>query len=62
MYKFIGLFMSEDSKTGIYVCSSPEIQGTTGKYFNNKKAIDLNFGMEYKESLWKKSESLISGV
>ena len=62
MYKFIGLFMSEDSKTGIYVCSSPEIQGTNGKYFNNKKAIDLNFGMDYKERLWKKSETLISDV
>ena len=62
MDKLLSPFMSKTSKTGIYVCSSPDIQGTTGKYFENKKALTLNFEESYKERLWKESEGMIARV
>ena len=60
--KLVSPFISKTSKTGIYVCSSPDIQGTSGKFFTNKKVINLNFKTSYKERLWKESENLIRGV
>lgn len=62
MDKLLSPFMSKTSKTGIYVCSSPDIQGTSGKYFKNKKALTLNFEKSYRERLWQESEALIGSV
>ncbi len=62
IFKILGAFMSQESKTGIYVSSSPKLNGVTGKYFDKKKIIDLNFDAKYKEKLWNESEKLIRGV
>ncbi len=62
MDKLLSPFMSTTSKTGIYVCSSPDIQGTSGKYFKKKKALTLNFEKSYRERLWQESEDLIGRV
>lgn len=55
-------FMSKESKTGIYVSSSPEINGVSGKYFEKTKPIVLNFDREYKQKLWEHTEKLLDTV
>ncbi len=55
-------FMSKECKTGIYVCSSPEVDGITGKLFNRKKPLSLSFDKAYKERLWQESQNLIGTV
>ena len=62
IFKILSTFMSQESKTGIYVSSSPELNGVTGKYFDKKKTIDLNFEAKYQEKLWDESEKLIDSV
>lgn len=60
--KIISPLFSESSETGIYVCSSNEIQGTTGKLFTKKEVLPLNFEKKYKERLWQESENMIGRV
>ena len=55
-------FMSSESKTGIYVSSSPEINGVTGKYFEKTKPVELTFDEEYKQKLWKNTEILLNKI
>jgi NAD(P)-dependent dehydrogenase (short-subunit alcohol dehydrogenase family) len=62
MGKLLSPFMLTTCKTGIYVCSSPEIQGISGKFFKNKKAINLDFDTRYKERLWQETEGMIGRV
>lgn len=62
LFKVPSLFMSKTSKTGVYVCSDPELQGTSGKYFEKERARDLNFEKAYKDRLWLESEKLIAGI
>jgi NAD(P)-dependent dehydrogenase (short-subunit alcohol dehydrogenase family) len=53
------LFMSKSSKTGIYVCGASELNGTSGKYFTKKKAIDLGFDRIYRDRLWTETQKLV---
>jgi len=53
-------FMAKTSRNGVYVCSSREIQGTSGKLYHKKHANPLNFDPAYKEKLWQQSERLIN--
>ena len=55
-------FMSKESKTGIYVSSSPKIKGVSGKYFEKTKPVELNFGKEYKQKLWEHTEIMLNKV
>jgi NAD(P)-dependent dehydrogenase (short-subunit alcohol dehydrogenase family) len=52
-------FMSIDSKNGIYVSASGELKGVSGRIFENKVPTALNFGTEYKETLWLKTTELL---
>lgn len=61
LFKVPSLFMSETCKTGIRVCCAPELEGTSGRYFVDDKAIDLNFGPAYKERLRLETASLLAG-
>ena len=54
--------MSKESKTGIYVSSSPKINGVSGKYFEKIKPVELNFDKEYKQKLWEHTEILLDKV
>jgi len=62
IFEFLSIFMTKESRTGIYVCSSPEIKGLSGKFFVKTKPRDLCFDNKYKEKLWKLSEKLISSI
>jgi NAD(P)-dependent dehydrogenase (short-subunit alcohol dehydrogenase family) len=59
LFKVLATFMSKTSNTGVRVCSSPELQGTTGKYFDGNKAIDLDFERPYRDRLWQETENLL---
>ena len=55
-------FMSKESKTGIYVSSSPKINGVSGKYFEKTKPVELNFDKEYKQKLWEHTQILLDKI
>ena len=50
--KVISPMMSATSANGIFVSSSPQINGASGNLFVNKKPIPLNFDNAYKNTLW----------
>lgn len=58
----LGAISVEDgAKTSVYLASSPEVKGVTGKYFDKckeKKAAALALDKELGKQLWKKSEEL----
>jgi len=52
------------AETPIYLASSPDVEGVTGKYFINKEAVrssEESYDTETAEKLWQVSEEL-SGV
>ena len=55
-------FMSKESKTGIYVSSSPKLNGVSGKYFEKTKPVELNFDKEYKQKLWEHTSNLLNKI
>ena len=54
------IVMKKESATGIYVAGAQELVGTTGKYFEKKKQLPLNFDNSYKSKLLKASDELLS--
>ncbi|MFW9818288.1 MAG: SDR family oxidoreductase [Candidatus Thorarchaeota archaeon] len=63
-YHLIGLFMStpkRGAKTSIYLASSPEIDGISGKYFKKikeKKSVKISYDMDVAKHLWDVSVEL----
>lgn len=51
--------MSKESKTGIYVCTAPELTGKSGFLFKKKKRIDLPFTPAYQQQLWDKTQEML---
>ncbi len=62
--RFVKLFMGSPEKgarTSIYLASSPEIEGITGKYFANQKEVTANpisFEDATAKRLWKICEEM----
>lgn len=56
------LFMSRTSKSGIYVSTSDEVAGVTGKLFIGRKATPLSFDPDYKDRLLERTEQMLEGV
>lgn len=53
----------QGAETTIYLASSPEVEGVTGKYFDKCKAVRPNRDAEdpsLAAALWKKSEELVA--
>jgi len=61
---FVKLFMASPEKgarTSIYLASSPDVEGVTGKYFANQKQVTANpisFDEEAAKRLWKVCEEM----
>jgi NAD(P)-dependent dehydrogenase (short-subunit alcohol dehydrogenase family) len=53
-------FMSKASESGIYVSTSPDLEGVTGQLFVKRRARPLNFERSYRERLWGVTEELIT--
>lgn len=62
LLKIASPFMSDVSKTGVYVSTSDAIQGLSGHLFVNKKTIPLHFDKPYKDKLWEETERMLSGL
>jgi NAD(P)-dependent dehydrogenase (short-subunit alcohol dehydrogenase family) len=57
------LTAAEGARTGIYLASSDEVAGVTGKYFTDKKAVsssEASYDEEAARKLWEVSEALSS--
>jgi NAD(P)-dependent dehydrogenase (short-subunit alcohol dehydrogenase family) len=63
-YHLIGLFMltpRKGAKTSIYLASSPEIDGISGKYFKRrkeKKSVKISYDTDVAKQLWDVSVKL----
>jgi NAD(P)-dependent dehydrogenase (short-subunit alcohol dehydrogenase family) len=65
---FLGLIRSfllspqAGAQTAIYLASSPEVEGITGKYFIKKAEVrspDISYDVEAQEQLWQMSTKLV---
>jgi retinol dehydrogenase-14 len=65
MFRMLGpLFRSPEkgAKTSVYLASSPEIEGISGKYFANSKPKEssrISYDEELQEQLWQRTEQLL---
>jgi NAD(P)-dependent dehydrogenase (short-subunit alcohol dehydrogenase family) len=53
----------EGAATTIYLASSPDIEGVTGKYFEDKQEVESDpnsYDRDYAQRLWQVSQELIS--
>jgi NAD(P)-dependent dehydrogenase (short-subunit alcohol dehydrogenase family) len=63
-YHLVGLFLltpKRGAKTSIYVASSPEIDGVSGKYFKRRKeakSVKISYDMNVAKQLWDASVKL----
>ncbi len=62
IFSIPNLFMSKESTTGIFVCNSPDLKGVTGKYFEKRNPVELNFDKEYKQRLLDHTTALVSQI
>jgi NAD(P)-dependent dehydrogenase (short-subunit alcohol dehydrogenase family) len=54
-------FFSENCETSVYLASSPQVEGLSGKFFKNKRIVNYNprHPLEnYAAALWEKSKEL----
>jgi len=61
MYKLLAKSPAKGAETSIYVASSPDIEGVTGKYFINKKPVassPISYDKAVAQRLWEVSESM----
>lgn len=63
-YKLVGIFAAAPEKgaeTVVYLASSPEVSGVTGKFFTKKKEVrssEKSYDERTAKQLWKTSEVL----
>ena len=66
VWKFIGWFMvsaKKGAETSVYLATSPEVSGITGKYWSSKKLRENNPAADTPgagERLWKLSEQIVT--
>lgn len=59
--RFVAISPEEGAKTSIYLASSPEVKGISGKYWNQSKAVDsdsVSYDTATQRRLWDVSEQL----
>jgi NAD(P)-dependent dehydrogenase (short-subunit alcohol dehydrogenase family) len=58
-----GAPVSAGAKTPVYLATSPEVEGVTGEYFENRRTSDpspVGYDREVAERLWQVSEELVA--
>jgi len=61
-FNISGSGLNEGAATSVYLASSPEIEGITGKYFiksAESTSSPLSYAKEYQKKLWDASERLV---
>jgi retinol dehydrogenase 12 len=61
MSRMMGISAENGAKTTIYLATSPEVEGVTGKYFDKCKPVQsstASYEVEARERLWRISEQL----
>ncbi len=61
--KIAGITPEEGARTIIYLATSPEVNGVTGRYFVKEKSIPslkITYDLVFCERLWAVSEELVS--
>ncbi|MFQ6613120.1 MAG: SDR family oxidoreductase [Fidelibacterota bacterium] len=62
--RLAAISMAKGAETSIYLASSPEVEGVSGKYFEKKKAVPsskASYDQEAIRRLWDVSETLVAG-
>jgi NAD(P)-dependent dehydrogenase (short-subunit alcohol dehydrogenase family) len=62
LFSRLGIAPEEGAKTSIYLASSPEVEGVTGKYFIKsvpKRSAPLTYDESLQRQLWAESEKLV---
>jgi hypothetical protein len=55
----------EGAKTSVYLASSPEVEGVSGKYFYESKPTEsssASYDIERQKQLWLATESILAGL
>ncbi len=63
-YNLEGESVEEGARTSVYLASSPEVEGVTGRYFSRmveKPVSDLAQDRALREKFWQVSEKLLAG-
>jgi NAD(P)-dependent dehydrogenase (short-subunit alcohol dehydrogenase family) len=58
----MGISPEEGAKTSIYLASSPDVEGVTGKYFVKsvpRRSVGISYDEALQERLWEESERLV---
>jgi NAD(P)-dependent dehydrogenase (short-subunit alcohol dehydrogenase family) len=61
VYFFAGISVEKGAQTTLYLATSPQVEGVTGKYFVNqqeKKSTRSSYDQALGQRLWKVSEQL----
>ncbi len=59
-----GISAEQGADTLVYLASSPEVEGVTGKFFVNRQAVPssaLSYDQDLAKGLWELSEGLMTG-
>lgn len=62
IFSNMGISTEEGAKTSLYLASSPDIEGVTGKYFVKsipKRSAPLTYDESLQRELWEKSEQMV---
>ena len=62
IYTFVGITVEKGAQTTLYLATSPEVEGVSGKYFSNCKETPssrLSYDAAVRQRLWRVSEELI---
>jgi len=63
LIKSFGASPQEEAKTSIYLASSPEVEGVTGKYFVKsipKRSAAISYDESLQRQLWEQSAKLVN--
>lgn len=63
IFSILGISPEEGAKTSIYLASSPEIEGVTGKYFLKSipvRSALISYDESFQRQLWKESAKLVN--
>lgn len=60
IFAVLNVFMTRDSKAGIYVTTSEDINGMSGQFFVGRKPSPLRFPPALKSGLWAHTEQMLA--